>query len=134
MLDTNLSEEEKQQVNDALNAEAEADRAEQMAAILAVTGEMNVNNTRDGERRIVGDLAESNSLSDEQKNELIEKLLEQQKNADEQQTSKREYADAALRAKLEARKKLREEKAKEDAMRKEMDLLSEKRVCLYSLL
>lgn len=121
-------------MNDALDVEAAADRAEQMAAILAVAGEMNVKNTRDGERRILGELAASNDLSDEQKSELIDKLMEQQKKADEQQNSKRDYADAALRTKLEARKKLREEKAKEDAMRKEMDALSAKRVSIYNYL
>ena len=99
-----------------------------MAAILAVTGELSDVKTREGERRMLGDLAESNVLSDEQKNELIGRLLEQQQKADEQQQTKKEYADASLRAKLEARRRLREEKTKEEALRKEMDALSENRV------
>ena len=51
---------------------------------------------------------------------------------DEKYNEKKDYADAALRAKLEARRKLREEKNKEEAMRAEMDALSGKRVSYFS--
>ena len=115
-------------MQDALDSEEAAEKAEQMAAIFAVTGQLTDVKTREGERRLLGDLAESNALSDAERGELIGKLLEQQQRVNEQQNAKKEYADASLRAKLEARRKLRQEKAKEDALRKEMDSLSGNRV------
>lgn len=111
-----------------MDAEEAAEKAEQLAAILAVTGQLTDVKTRQGEHRLLGDLVESSSLSPAEKDELVSKLLEQQRRADEQHNAKKEYANASLHAKLEARRKLRQEKAKEDALRKEMDSLSENRV------
>ena len=128
ILNTNLTEDEKKEVELAINAEEAAEKAEQIAAILAVTGQLTDIKTRDGEKRLMGDLVESSQLSAAEKDELVSKLLEQQRQADEQQNSKKEYANASLLAKLEARRRLRQEKAKEDALRKEMDSLSENRV------
>ena len=111
-----------------MDAEEAAEKAEQIAAILAVTGQLTDVKTREGEQRLLGDLVESSSLSTAEKDELVSKLLEQQRQADEQQNAKKDYANASLHAKLEARRRLRQEKAKEDALRKEMDSLSENRV------
>ena len=129
----NFTEAERQKVEHALNVEQEAEKAEQINAILAVTGELADLKTRQGERRLLGNLAESSSLSNSERDAMVGKLLEQQKLAQEQQAARKEYADAHLHAKLEARRRLREEKAKEDALRKEMDTLSENRVSLFRL-
>ena len=62
------------------------------------------------------------------------KFMAQQEAMDEKLNGMKEYSRAALQAKLDARRKLREDKNKEDAMRKEMNGLSGKRVrCFFCL-
>lgn len=124
----NLSEEEKEQIRLALEAEKEADKGDEIAAILAVVGELSDAETKVSERRLLGQLVDANNLTEDEKNALVSKLMENQRETEEKYNERKDYAEAALRAKLEARRKLREEKNKEEALRKEMDALSGNRV------
>lgn len=124
----NLSEEERQQIKLALDAEKEADKGDEIAAILGVLGDLSGAEAQRGERRLLQELVDANGMSADEKNALVSQLMEKQRNAEEKFNERKDYAEAALRAKLEARRKLREEKRKEEAMRKEMDALSGNRV------
>lgn len=124
----NLSDAEKELIKQALEAEKQADKGDEVAAILAVVGELSGVETQRGERRLLEQLVDANNLSEDEKNALVSQLMEKQRETEKIYNERRDYADAALRAKLEARRKLRDEKSKEEAMRREMDALSGNRV------
>merc|ERR1711962_727751 len=77
-----------------------------------------------GEKKIFNRLAENEPMSEEEKNRFIDKLLQQQQDLNEKFELDKADRDARLRAKLEARKRIRDAKEREDAQRKELDTVS----------
>ena len=116
-------------LREAEGLEIEVNVNEEVAAISSVLQQIANEKKNMVEKKIFNRLTDGDTLSEEDKNQLVEKLFDQQKELDEKYNNQREYNEAALRAKLEARKKVREAKNKEDALRKEMDNVSKEMVC-----
>ena len=125
----NISIEENEDLREAEGLEIEVNVNEEVAAISSVLQQIANEKKNIVEKKIFNRLTDGDTLSEEDKNQLVEKLFDQQKELDEKYNNQREYNEAALRAKLEARKKVREAKNKEDALRKKMTNASKEMVC-----
>ncbi len=119
-----LSEEEKQEFLESVKAEESADNVAQMAAILEAVTEVD----QEEKKRLVADLIKSNDMSEEDKKELVDKYMAEAQELEENYKNQQEYSNAVVAAKLAAKKRIRDEKLREAALKKELDALSAKQV------
>lgn len=80
------------------------------------------------EKSIFNRLLENNDLSEDDKKRLIESLFGQQNALNEKYQKQRNDNAAAITAKIEARRKLREARMKESALKKEINDFTQKMV------
>ena len=123
-------DDEKKKYMQALDREQEAASAVEIGAIVDVVNSLNNDTRKSKAANLLSDLMKDSQLSDDEKNLLVEKIMNQQKELDEKYQNMKDYSNAALMAKLEARRKLREEKNKEDAMRTQLEGFADKKVIL----
>ena len=131
-----LTDDEKRKYIEALDREQEAVVAVEIGAVIDVVNSLNNDTRKSKAANLLSDLMNDSQLSDDEKNSLVEKIMNQQKELDEKYQNMKDYSNAALMAKLEARRKLREEKNKEDAMRSQLEGFADKKVffCIFLLL
>ena len=126
-----LTDDKKKKYKEALDREQEVASAVEIGAIVDVVNSLNNDARKSKAANLLSDLMNDSQLSDDEKNSLIEKIMNQQKELDEKYQNMKDYSNAALMAKLEARRKLREEKNKEDAMRSQLEGFADKKVIYY---
>ena len=120
-----LSTKERQEYIEAKIAEDEADSLLEEDAILSALQEVHQNE----KRQLLGEIIRSNNeMSDEEKQDVIDKMVAESKEVEGKFKGMEEYSQAMLAAKLAARKRLRDEKKKEEALKRELNALSEKQV------
>ena len=111
-------------------AEAAADAMLTDAAIMSAV----VDFDNDQKKKLILNMVrETSDMSEEEKRKVLEQFLADAEKMEERYRNQQEYSNATLAAKLAARKRMRDAKLKEEALKKELDSLSAKQVCHLKL-
>ena len=125
-----LSDQEEQEFLASDVAEESADAALLNASILAAVEDID----NEEKKKLVSSLVRNTEMSEDEKRELLDKFMAEAEQLDEQYRTKQEYNNAIVAAKLAARKRIRDEKLRENALKKELDALSARQVNISELL
>ena len=126
-----LSDEEKEELLAADEAEAEADKAFTDAVIMSAV--MDIDN--EAKRELMSNFVrEKTEISEDEKQEMVDKFIAEAHEIEEKHRNQHEYHNAVVQAKLAAKKRMREEKLREEALKKELNALSAKQVFIQSFI
>ena len=124
-----LSDEEKEELLAADEAEAEADKAFTDAVIMSAV--MDIDN--ETKRELMSNFVrEKTEISEDEKQQMVDKFMAEAHEIEEKHRNQHEYHNAVVQAKLAAKKRMREEKLREEALKKELNALSAKQVFIQS--
>ena len=120
-----MTEQEKEELLAAEEAEAAADELLSESAIMSAVSDFD----NEKKKQLVSKLARENSeMSEKEKKEAVERFVTEMAEVEEKYENQKEYNASVLQAKLAARKRMRDAKLKEEALKKELDALSAKQV------
>ena len=124
-----MTEQEKQELLAAQEAEDAADDLLAESAIMSAVSDFD----NDEKKKLVSSMVrESTEMSDEEKAQAVDKFMAEMAEMEEKYENQKDYSASVLSAKLAARKRMRDAKLKEEAMKKELDALSAKQVWMLS--
>ena len=97
-------------------------------AILTVLDKLEEDELREENIKIINNLLNTGEMTDEEKRAALAKVFEDAEAAKKKFSNMKDYNQAVLAAKLAARKKMKEDLAKEKAMKDEVSALAKKQV------
>ena len=125
-----MTEEEKAEFFATAAAEEDVDKT--MADNTIMSAILEIDNEE--KKKLVSSIVrEKSEMSDDEKREMVEKFLADASEMEEKFKNQQEYSEAVVAAKLAARKRLRDQKLKEAALKKELDALSAKQVIFIGI-